>query len=206
MTNGHVNDFLMLYVGRIAKEKRLDDLREVLLELQKKHPNCRLCFVGTGPYHEELQNKVFKDYPSVTFLGELHGEELAQTYASADVFAFPSDSETLGFAVLEAMSSGLPVVAARAGGVPSLIQHEETSFLCTPGDTLDYVQRIQQLKDDPKLYHSISTRARQHTTQWSWEASMAKLRLDQYKQAMANFEQRWEVRLKSFVQRGISKG
>jgi sulfoquinovosyltransferase len=204
MTNGHPDDFVMLYVGRIAKEKRLQDLREVLLEMEK-HPKSRLCFVGTGPYHKELQNDVFKDFPNVAFLGELHGEELASTYASADVFVFPSDSETLGFVVLEAMASGLPVVAARAGGVPSLIQDRENSFLCTPGSTAEFVEAIHRLKDDTKLYRAISIKARQHTTKFDWGASMANLRLKQYQQAMANFELRWEIRLKRYIQRNWAK-
>ena len=71
------------------------------------------------------------------FTGTLQGEELSQAYASGDVFVMPSESETLGFVVLEAMSSGVPVVAARAGGIPDIIpedQEGKTSFLYTPGD------------------------------------------------------------------------
>jgi sulfoquinovosyltransferase len=191
----------MLYVGRLAKEKRVKDLWDILLELQVEHPNCRLCFVGTGPQHEELETKMFgQDHPSVVFLGELHGLELAQAFASADVFVFPSDSETLGFVVLEAMASGLAVVAARAGGVPSLIDDNRTGYLCAPGNTREYVQRLSQLQEDSSLRFHMGEQAREETEQWSWDASMYNLRHVHYRQAMENFELRWGRRIKRFLQ------
>jgi sulfoquinovosyltransferase len=205
MSNGHVNDFLLLYVGRIAKEKRLQDLYGILEELQKTNEdsgvNYRLCFVGDGPYKDELQNEVFRDNENVVFLGELHGEELASTFASADCFVFPSDSETLGFVVLEALASGLPCVAARGGGVPSLIEHEETSFLCIPGNVTDFARRIQQLMNNPRLGRTMAEKARLETTKFNWHASMAKLRHIQYEQAIAQYELRSGVRVKRFIYR-----
>ena len=200
MTNDNPNDFVMLYVGRLAKEKRLSDLKDVLTKLKETHPHCRLCLVGTGPQHEELENGVFEKNPSVVFMGEMHGLELAQVFASADVFVFPSDSETLGFVVLEAMASGLPVVAARAGGVPSLVDEDMTGFLCSPGNTLEYVDRLVQLQEDASLRDSMGKRARKETEQWSWDASMHKLRQIQYPKAMDNFLERWEVRMKLYLQ------
>lgn len=105
MTNGNPNDFLIVYVGRLGKEKRLKELRDVV---QRMQPNTRLCLVGGGPIQSELK-EYFKDTPTV-FMGHLDGDELSQSFACADVFVMPSDSETLGFVVLESMASGVPVV------------------------------------------------------------------------------------------------
>jgi len=86
--------------------------------------NARLRFVGAGPWKEELEK--------AAFIGKLSGAELSATFASADVF-MPSDSESLGFVVLESMkydmTSGVPVVGAAAGGVSYLIDNENTGFL-----------------------------------------------------------------------------
>ena len=105
MADGNPDDFLMIYIGRLGAEKRLKDIKPVLERL----PNARLCLVGKGPYKEELE-KHFKGTNTI-FMGQLGGDELSQAFASADAFVMPSDSETLGFVVLEAMASGVPVVS-----------------------------------------------------------------------------------------------
>jgi sulfoquinovosyltransferase len=98
MTDGNPNDFLILYVGRIGKEKRLKELRDILDGMES---NVRLCIVGHGPYERELR-EYFANYSKrVVFTGLLHGEQLSAAFASADAFCMPSDSETLGFVVLE---------------------------------------------------------------------------------------------------------
>lgn len=94
MTDGHPDDFLITYVGRLGKEKRLKELRDIL----ERMPNARLCIVGHGPHEKELR-KYFEGTRTV-FTGLLHGDELSQAFASADAFCMPSDSETLGFVCL----------------------------------------------------------------------------------------------------------
>jgi sulfoquinovosyltransferase len=94
MTNGHPDDFLIVYVGRLGKEKRLTELRDIL----ERMPNACLCIVGHGPYEKAL-HRHFEGTRTV-FTGLLQGDELSQAYASADAFCMPSDSETLGFVVL----------------------------------------------------------------------------------------------------------
>jgi sulfoquinovosyltransferase len=103
MTDGHEDDLLLLYVGRLANEKRLKDIKAMLERL----PNARLCLVGHGPQEEELK-EYFKGTKTV-FTGHLSGTQLSEAFASADVFVMPSDSETLGFVVMESMASGVPV-------------------------------------------------------------------------------------------------
>lgn len=184
MTSQRPNDFLLLYVGRLAVEKRVEDLKPILDAFPSG--TC-ICFVGTGPQEATLR-VLFADSRAV-FMGELHGVELSQAFASADVFVFPSDSETLGFVVLEAMASGTPVVAAKAGGVPSLIDHGETSFLVETGNTTGFCYYINQLKND-KLRSAIGRRARSEAEKWSWESSMAHLRNQHYYRAIQNFANR----------------
>merc|ERR1719183_270519 len=142
MTDGNPDDFLMVYVGRLGAEKRLKDIRPVL---EKLGSNARLCIVGGGPQTDELK-EYFKDTNTV-FTGQLSGDELSSAFASADAFMMPSDSETLGFVVLESMASGVPVVGCAAGGIPDLIRDEDTGFLVQPGDIDGYVNCAKKLMD-----------------------------------------------------------
>lgn len=93
---------------------------------------------------------------NVYFTGMLQGEELSQAYASGDIFITPSESETLGFVVLEAMASGVPVVCARAGGIPDIVSQEGvTGFLYTPGDLDDCVGKLTGLLESQELRERI---------------------------------------------------
>lgn len=190
MSNGHPSDFLMVYIGRLGTEKRLKDLRAVL---DRMPADARLCFVGGGPQDDELRS-YFADERCV-FTGLLRGDPLSKAFASADVFLMPSDSETLGFVVLESMASGVPVIGVKAGGVSDLIDDGVTGYLVEAGDTDAFVDRLLRLKDDAARRAEMSVRGRRETEQWSWPASMAKLRNEQYPAARANFRGRWEQRL-----------
>ena len=190
MTDNNPNDFCMVFVGRLASEKRAEDLKDVLLRMG---PNARLCLVGAGP-HEEFLKKHFEGTNTV-FTGELHGDELCQTYASADAFAFPSDSETLGFVIMEAMASGIPVVACNRGGIPSMVKHGETGYLLEPDDTDGYVNILTELKNDPNLRKTIAKRARSEVETWTWEESMSNIVDVTYRKAQTHYNNRWNVRL-----------
>jgi sulfoquinovosyltransferase len=183
MTDGNPDDFLMVYVGRLGAEKRLKDIKAML----EKMPNARLCIVGKGPQQEEL-HKWFAGTKTV-FTGQLSGDALSQAFASADVFVMPSDSETLGFVVLESMASGVPVVGAEAGGIPDLIADGKTSFLVPPGDTDGFVARLKQLQDK-KFRDKMGKAAREEAERWGWEAATSVLRNQQYEKALRNFRSR----------------
>jgi sulfoquinovosyltransferase len=190
MTNGHPNDFLVVYIGRLGKEKRLKELRDIL---ERMPSNSRLCIVGSGPEELELQEH-FNNTRTV-FTGLLSGDELSAAYASADVFCMTSDSETLGFSVLESMASGVPVVGANAGGIPDIIQHEKTGFLVNTSDIDTYVDRLLLLQRDEQLRVAMGNRARQEMQKFSWQTSMTHLRDDAYKVARENYHKRFEQRL-----------
>ncbi|EFJ45014.1 hypothetical protein VOLCADRAFT_82536 [Volvox carteri f. nagariensis] len=183
LTGGHPERPVIVYVGRLGFEKNLFFLRELL----NRNPGVSLAFVGDGPARSELQ-ATFKGTPT-TFLGMLHGEDLSAAYASADIFVMPSESETLGFVVLEAMASELPVVAVRAGGIPDIICPEDsagvTGFLYEPADVDKASELIGTLAANPELRARVGARARQEVAKWDWRAATMYLLNVQYPIAMA---------------------
>jgi glycosyltransferase involved in cell wall biosynthesis len=108
---------VMLYVGRISKEKELKFLAELFLELRKKGVLVDLAIVGEGPFEPEMKQMV----PEAIFTGVLRGQELGIAYASSDLFMFPSTTDTFGNVVIEALSSALPVFVSDVGGPKELI-------------------------------------------------------------------------------------
>ena len=129
---------------------------------------------------------MFSGMPAV-FTGMLQGEELSQAYASGDVFAMPSESETLGQVTLEAMSSGIPVVGARAGGIPDIIpadQEGKTGFLFTPGDVDDCLSKLEPLLQNKELRETIGKAAREEMEKYDWKAATKKIRNEQYNAAI----------------------
>ncbi len=165
LSGGYPDAPLMVYVGRLSFEKRLELLYAPITQLQ----GVRLAFVGSGPAESALRER-FRDTRTV-FTGYMSGDELAQAYASADVFAFPSDTETLGFAAMEAMASGVPVVGARAGGIPDVISEEENGLMFTPGDLGDLTDKLHTLLFNAELRKWFGGRARLEMERWSWRAS-----------------------------------
>ena len=168
---------LLLYVGRLSAEKNIEALREWI----KGFPNTRLALVGDGPHRKSLEQH-FKDLP-VFFAGFLHREELAGAYASSDVFVMPSKTETLGLVVLEAMCSGLPVVAARAGGIPEMIQDGVSGFLVDSDD--EARERIGELLGSEKKRSSIGGAASSCASQRSWRSATDQL-ITHYKDVLAS--------------------
>ncbi|XP_031488284.1 sulfoquinovosyl transferase SQD2-like [Nymphaea colorata] len=181
LTNGEPEKPLIIHVGRLGFEKSLDFLKRLMDRL----PGVRIAFVGDGPYRPELE-KMFSGMP-VVFTGMLHGEELSQAYASGDVFVMPSESETLGQVVMEAMSSGVPVVAARAGGIPDTIPEDQDgkiSYLFTPGDVDDCLCKVQSLLTNEELRTTMGKAAREEMEKYDWKAATYKIRNEQYNAAI----------------------
>src|SRR5690606_29713402 len=162
LSGGHPDAPLAVYVGRLSYEKRIDWLHAPLTRI----PGLRLALVGSGLAEPELK-VLFADTPT-TFTGYMSGAELAAAYASADVFLFPSDTETLGFVAMESMASGVPAVGARAGGIPDVIDHEVNGLMFTPGDLDDLTRQVRRLMDDPDLRRRLGTQARQDMEAHGW--------------------------------------
>jgi len=187
LSGGHPEAPLLIYVGRLAVEKRLEDLVPVL----KAHPTARLALVGGGPAEKQLK-KAFAGTNTV-FTGQLRGDDLSAAFASADVFVMPSDSETLGFVVLEAMASGVPVVGANAGGIPSIITPGTNGLLARPADTEDLSAKVGLMLTNPVKRQEMGMAARAEAERWDWKTATAHLRNVQYRQAAVNFHRRRTV-------------
>jgi sulfoquinovosyltransferase len=175
---------LLLYVGRVSPEKNLALLRPLL----ERVPGARLAVVGDGPAMQEVQAELAG--APVTFLGRLSGRELAAAYASADIFVMTSESETLGNVVGEAMASGLPVVAAAAGGVPSVIGRPGTTgILFPPGDAAAAAAAVRRLAADASARRRMGRAARAEMERWSWRAATRELLRRHYPAALAAWRQ-----------------
>lgn len=165
LTDGHPDAPLLLYVGRLAVEKRIEWLRPVLDAL----PQVCLAIVGDGPLRPTLE-KQFAGTPTV-FTGYLRGDDLAAAYAAANLFTFPSANETFGNVVLEAMASGLAVIAPRAGGPVDLITQGINGFLCAPDDQTEWLTLIHQcVVEEPIMIQRMGQHARSFAESRSWEA------------------------------------
>jgi len=171
------NKTVLLYVGRVSWEKNLRLLVQAYRGMN--HSNCHLVIVGEGPASVEMQQEL-ADLP-VTFTGYLTGEALATAYASSDVFAFPSRTETFGQVVLEAMASGLPVVGLVAEGVCDLIESERTGLLVNDShiqedeQIIDYRVCLERLVQSTQKRHEMSSAALIEAQRRSWFEAMESL-------------------------------
>jgi glycosyltransferase involved in cell wall biosynthesis len=169
LSDGHPNDLVLLCASRLAVEKQIDRLAPALRAV----PGTRLALAGDGPARERLE-QAFAGLP-VTFLGMLHGDELAAAYASADLFVMPSSTETLGLVALEAMAAGVPVVAANRGGLPDLVADGQTGLLFDP-DRPDHLSAcIVALKEDETRRREMALAARRYAEQCSWARTTRQL-------------------------------
>ncbi len=169
LSSGHPDEKILLYVGRLAPEKGIGQLRAVLREVS----GARLAIVGDGPARKALERE-FRGTPTV-FTGLLSGDDLAAAFASADLFLFPSTTETLGIVMIEALASGLPVIAARTGAAHEVVS-EGAGLLYEPGSDEELVAAVRRILEDGALRASLSRGARVAVSERSWEASTATLR------------------------------
>lgn len=176
LSGGEPQKPLLLYVGRLCAEKNIGSLRAVL----RAFPDLRLAIVGDGPMRHELE-KHFRNTPTY-FAGYLRGEALAAAFASADLFVMPSETETLGLVLLEAMASSCPVVAVRAGGIPDAVKDGVTGFLYEPGES-NLVETVGRVLGNPAERSEVRTRARAEVERHGWQQATDLLR-QQYRQAI----------------------
>jgi len=170
LSAGHPSERLLLYVGRLAPEKGIERLKVVLREV----PRARLAIVGDGPARDDLERE-FVGTPTV-FTGLLQGEDLAAAYASTDAFLFPSTTETLGIAMIEALASGLPVVAARGGASHEVVSEGENGLLYEADSAASLVAAVRTLFSDDTLRKALSRGARATAEERDWESSTRALR------------------------------
>jgi glycosyltransferase involved in cell wall biosynthesis len=123
------HELVVAHVGRLAPEKNLPLVLDTFAAIRRHAPSARLLLVGDGPARARLE----REHPEHIYAGMRHGEDLAAHYASADLFLFPSMTDTWGNVVLEALASGLPVVAYRMAAAAELIRHGDNGLLADPG-------------------------------------------------------------------------
>lgn len=175
------DDVLIAYVGRFGPEKRIGVLLDAWERLAPRHPGASLVFVGQGLMEEEMRGRAL---PRTHFAGVLYGLDLSRAYASADILAFPSDTETFGNVLLEGMASGLACVAARAGGPLEFAHHDENALLVPPRDAAALADAIERLITDPVLRRTLAAGARDTARGRSWETIYDDL-VAQYERAAA---------------------
>ncbi len=124
---GVENGNILLFTGRISKDKNLDFLFRIFQQMKETDPNLNLMIVGDGPYLETLKSKYSQD-PKVIFTGKLNRSVLPEIYSVADVFVFPSNTDTFGMVVLEAQACGLPAVVSNQGGPGEIIINDKTGY------------------------------------------------------------------------------
>ncbi|RPF53299.1 glycosyltransferase family 4 protein [Aquisalibacillus elongatus] len=162
LTNGQTDKTLLLFVGRLASEKEIEKIRGVL----DASDDFVLAIVGDGPYREQLEEH-FKGTNTI-FTGFMHGEELAQVYASSDVFVFPSTTETLGLVISEAMASGTPLVAAKSGPTCEQIEDGRTGLLYDKEVDHDFINTVLQFNDET-LRKRLAQNARNEIEKLNWD-------------------------------------
>jgi glycosyltransferase involved in cell wall biosynthesis len=176
------HDLLVTYIGRIAREKNLAQLLAAWKALAAERGTAQLALVGRGPLEEPIRRR---EIPGVHVLGLMHGPALAEAYASADLFVFPSTTETFGNSLLEAMGSGLPCLAANAAGVLEFARHGQNAWLVTPNSAPAIAQGLRRLLADPALRQRLSLGGLATAAERRWDR-VYDLLLEDYQAAIEN--------------------
>jgi phosphatidylinositol alpha 1,6-mannosyltransferase len=155
------DEHLVGYVGRLAPEKELELLAHV-----DRLPGIRLVLVGGGPEEARLKELL----PDAAFLGVLHGDELARAHATLDVFVHTGRHETYCQSAQEALASGVPVVAPRAGGPIDVVDDTVAGYLYEPGDAEELVAHVEHLLTHPMLRLRMARAARDSVRDRTWQA------------------------------------
>ncbi|MDR1411667.1 MAG: glycosyltransferase [Spirochaetaceae bacterium] len=167
---------ILLFAGRIAREKNLGFLLEVLPAIRSRYPETVLLFAGNGPdleyFMQEAEDKGLGE--CCVFTGYMERSDLALVYAMSDIFVFPSLTETQGLVTLEAMFSGIPVVAIGEMGTAMVMGGDNGGFM-VKNDPGEFTARVLDLLGDPGLYRRKSEEARLHASAWSIDSLTRKL-------------------------------
>ena len=163
------DDLAVVHVSRLAPEKNYPLLLEAFAAVRAARPRARLVLVSDGPLRKKLQ----RAHPWIHFTGFLDSATLAAHYASADLFLYPSLTETFGNVVLEAMASGLPVVAFDYAAAARFIRHGENGWLVPLGDRSAFTAAARALAADAALRGRLGAAARITAETVPWDAIVA---------------------------------
>ncbi|MDK8642707.1 glycosyltransferase family 4 protein [Niallia taxi] len=178
-------EFILLYVGRFAPEKDLSTLSSIIDSVPDNwNKKIHWLLAGDGPSLPEWKRKA-ADWNNVTLTGYLKGEELSEAYASADLFVFPSTTETFGNVVLESLASGTPAIVSNSGGVKELVADGITGRICTAKSANEFSKAIIELLADQEKRRLFGIAARKYALSQSWESILDKL-IGEYEEVLIN--------------------
>jgi glycosyltransferase involved in cell wall biosynthesis len=175
------DDLAVVHVSRLAPEKNYPLLAEACAALRAAHPRAKFILVSDGPLRKKLQ----RAHPWIHFTGFLDAEALAAHYASADLFLYPSLTETFGNVVLEAMASGLPVVAFNYAAAARFIRHGENGWLVPCANRVAFLDAARTMAADAPLRHRLGPAARTTTEMIPWDHIVAGFERDLLELAQA---------------------
>jgi glycosyltransferase involved in cell wall biosynthesis len=162
---------VLLYVGRVSREKGLTMLPELLYRMRALRVPHRMVIVGDGP----LRTWLARELPDAIFTGTLDREHVADAFASADLFVFPSTTDTAGNVVLEAQASGLPVVVSGLGGPKENMLPDRTGCVCVTSDPGEWAHVLAALLTMSSQRTEMAIAARQYAIGRRWETALAGL-------------------------------
>lgn len=162
---------VVLFVSRLVWEKDLRVLAEAYLALRGRRDDFQMVVVGDGHARADLEELM----PGALFLGHQCGVALSESYASSDIFVFPSTTETFGLVTLEAMASGLAPVAARAGGAAAIIEEGKSGLLAEPRSAADLAAKVGWLLDHPDERRRLAHQALRRAGEFGWERPLRRL-------------------------------
>ena len=168
---------LMLFAGRLAREKNVDMLLAVYSLVRESVPDVHLAFAGSGPFADELAAlaNAMPGGENVHFLGPIPHYRMSGVYAAADVFCFPSPSETQGLVVGEARAAGLPCVVVDAGGAPETVREGEDGFCVPEGDTDAFAERVIGMLTNRWKREKMRETARHNALEYTPERMVARV-------------------------------
>ncbi|MEK6649557.1 MAG: glycosyltransferase family 1 protein [Bacteroidota bacterium] len=181
--NGHKP--IVLFVSRLVWEKDLRVLAEAYRLLRSRNADFEMVMVGDGHARAEFEAMM----PGAHFLGYQSGTTLAESFASADIFAFPSTTETFGLVTLEAMASGLVPVAAKMGGAVGLIEEGVTGLFSDPFSGASLAHQVESVLDHPTYRTTLARHAHIHAQRFDWNAVLGQL-FDSYADVVATHRRR----------------
>jgi phosphatidylinositol alpha 1,6-mannosyltransferase len=187
---GIANQNILLFVGRLVWEKDLKTLAATYRLLKSRRSDVSFVLAGDGPARSELERMM----PDAIFLGYQTGKNLSETFASSDVFIFPSTTETFGNVTIEAMASGIPPVCADKGGASGIIKNGVTGFLTKPRDAEDMVSKIEYILDHPERRAEIAKQAFLYGKEQTWERSFGKMLLS-YDEVVRSYASKKSINL-----------
>lgn len=155
----------VIFASRLVWEKNLETLAAIYFLSKKQKLGYNFIIAGDGVAKEALQQLM----PDAYFLGTVDHEKLAQLYATSDVFVFPSDTETYGNVVVEAMACGCPCVIAKGGGSQSHVTDGVNGYLCPTNDAAAYLEKISAIINTPSLAQKFAKNGITYTLDLDWD-------------------------------------